>query len=113
MMYLFKCFPVIICISNNHILEFCRMEKSNNLLVTHFVKSSLKFFINCLYRDVEDVIDTLRNIVSPLMKQEMISAYCNTLGKTGGGGGKRMINRKEELEPLTIECCAHARDCYS
>ena len=88
MMYLFKCFPVVICISNNHIPEFFRMEKFNNLLVTQFVKSSLKLFIKCLYRDVEDVIDILRNVVSPLMKQKMISAYCNTVNKTGGGGEK-------------------------
>lgn len=84
MMYLFKCFPVIICISNNHIFQFFRIEKFNNLFVTYFVKSSLKFFINCLYRDVEDVIDILRNIVCPLMKQKMISAYCNTLNKMEG-----------------------------
>lgn len=90
MMYLFKCFPVVICISDNHILELFGMEKFNNLLVTHFVKSSLKFLINCLYRDVEDVIDILRNIVSPLMKQRMISVYSNTPNKTERGV-KRMI----------------------
>lgn len=64
------------------------MEKFNNILVTNFVKSSLEFFIKCLHRDVEDVIDTLRNIVSPLMKQKMISAYCSTLKETGSGVGK-------------------------
>lgn len=93
MMYLFKCFPVVICISDNHILEFFGMEKFNNLLVTHFVKSSLELLINCLYRDVEDVIDILRNIVSPLMKQRMISDYSNTPNKTGGGGEKNDINK--------------------
>lgn len=86
MMYLFKCFPVVICISDNHILKLFGMEKFNNLLVTYFVKSSLKLLINCLYRDVEDVIDILRNIVSPLIKQRMISDYSNTPNKTGGGG---------------------------
>lgn len=85
MMYLFKCFPVVICISDNHILEFFGMEKFNNLLVTHFVKSSLELLINCLYRDVEDVIDILRNIVSPLMKQRMISDYSNTPNNRGRG----------------------------
>lgn len=94
MMYLFKCFPVVICISNNHILEFFRMEKFNNLLVAHSVKSSLKLFINRLYRDVEDVTDILRNIVSPLMKQKMISGYCNGVVSPLGEGVKRMIEIK-------------------
>ena len=65
MMYLFKCFPVVICVSDNHILKLFGMEKFNNLLVTHFVKSSLKLLINCLYRGVENIINTLRNIVFP------------------------------------------------
>lgn len=69
------------------------MEKFNNLLVAHFVKSSLKLFINRLYRDVEDVTDILRNIVSPLMKQEMISGYCTILNKTGGGDEKDDRNK--------------------
>lgn len=84
-MYLFKCFPVVIRMSNNHVLQLLRMEKFNNLLVTYFIKSSLKFFKNCFHRDVEDVIDALRNIVSPLIKQKVISAYCNTLNEMVGG----------------------------
>lgn len=70
------------------------MENVNNLLVTHFIKSSLKFFINCLYRDVEDVTDTLRNIVCPIMKQKMILAYCNNLNRMGRGG-------KEEAKSMS------------
>lgn len=67
--YLFKCLLVTICISNSHVPQLFRMKNSYNLLVTHFIKSSLKFFINCLYRDVEDIINTLRNIVVPLIKK--------------------------------------------
>lgn len=59
------------------------MENVNNLLVTHFIKSSLKFSINCLYGDVEDVTDTLRNIVCPIMKQKITLAYCNNLNRMG------------------------------
>lgn len=35
------------------------------LFVKKFIKSSLKFLINCLYRGVENIINTLRNIVFP------------------------------------------------
>ena len=92
-MYLFKCFPVIVCISNNDILEFFRMEKFNNLLVTHSVKSSLKLFINFLHRDVEDVVDILINIISPLRKQKRISAFIAIPWKISEEGVKRRMKK--------------------
>lgn len=63
--YLFKLFPVKISISNYYCHQFFRLEKSKYLLITDFIKSSLKFLVNCLYGSVENVINTLRNIVFP------------------------------------------------
>lgn len=81
MRYLFKCFPVKVCISNDGILQFSRTKTLNNLLIAHFIKSPLKFIIHFLYRDVEDVIDTLRNIITPLMKQKIIATCWQNLIK--------------------------------